>query len=175
MQPIDQFRHCPRCGSPTTPGANPLACGACHFTFFFNPTVSAAAFVFDAAGRALFIRRAKEPARGKLAVPGGFIDIGETAEAALRREVHEEVNLAIDRIAFLCSLPNLYPYQGVTYPVCDLVFTAAAVDPAAAAALDGVAGFEWRPVTGVDPGEIAFPSIRKGLEMLMSDASTMRR
>jgi hypothetical protein len=76
------------------------------------------------------------------------------------------VNLEIDRIAFLCSLPNLYPYRGVTYPVCDLVFTAVAVDAAAAKPLDGVAGFEWLSVAAVDPGEVAFPSIRRGLELL---------
>lgn len=169
MQPTDLFRHCPRCGAARPAedaGKNPFACAACHLTYFFNPTVAAAAFVFDGHGRALFIRRAKDPAKGKLAVPGGFIDAGETAEGALRREVREEVNLAIDRVAFLCSLPNLYHYKDVTYPVCDLVFTAAAVDPAAAKPLDGVAGLDWRPVADVDPDEIAFPSIRRGLELL---------
>lgn len=166
MLPAELFRHCPRCGGAVAPGANPLACPACGFAYFFNPTVAAAAFVFDAAGRALFIRRAKEPAKDKLAIPGGFIDIGETAEEALRREVREEVNLEIDRIAYLCSLTNRYPYRGVTYPVCDLMFTAVAVNPAAAAPLDAVAGLAWRPVADVDPEELAFPSIRLGAELL---------
>ena len=75
----------------------------------------------------------------------------------------------------MCSVPNRYAYEGVTYPVCDLVFTAAAVDPGAARALDGVAGFAWKLVTDVDPDEIAFPSIRKGLEMLVRDASSTSR
>ena len=169
MLPVECFRHCPRCGAARPAenvGQNPLACPACGFTFFFNPTVAAAAFLFDGQGRALFIRRAKDPEKGKLAIPGGFIDVGETAEEALRRETREEVNLEIDRIAYLCSLTNWYPYRGVTYPVCDLMFTATAVDPGATAALDGVAGFEWLPVTDVDPGEIAFPSIRRGVELL---------
>lgn len=169
MQPVECFRHCPRCGAERPAehvGQNPLTCPACGFTYFFNPTVAAAAFVFDGHGRAVFIQRDREPAKGKLAVPGGFIDSGETAEDALRREVREEVNLAIEQIEFLCSLPNLYHYKDVSYPVCDLVFTAIAVNAAETEALDGVAGFEWLAPRDVDPDAIAFPSIRHGLEIL---------
>jgi mutator protein MutT len=173
MLPIECFRHCPGCGSPVAPGKNPLVCPACGFAFFFNPTVSAAAFVFDAAGRVLFIRRAKDPAKGKLSIPGGFIDVGETAEEALRREAREEVNLEIDRITYLCSLTNEYPYRGVTYPVCDLVFTALAVDPAAAEPRDEVAGLAWLAVADVDAGELAFPSIRRGVEVLRAGRSLL--
>ncbi len=168
MFPADVFRHCPRCSAvnPAKPGTNPFRCGGCGLTYFFNPTVSAAAYIFDPAGRALFIRRAKEPAKGKLAIPGGFIDFGETAEEALRREVREEVGVEIDRPTYLGSWTNEYPYQGVTYPVVDLVFTATAVDPGAAKSLDAVAGFEWKPLAEVDPDELAFPSLRGGWGIL---------
>ncbi|HVK16084.1 MAG TPA: NUDIX domain-containing protein [Fimbriiglobus sp.] len=169
MHPTALFRHCPRCGAMLpSPGSNPLACGGCGFTYFFNPTVAAAAYIFDGDGRALFIRRAHEPSKGKLAVPGGFIDIGETAEGALRREVREEVGIEIDRLAFLGSCPNDYAYRGVTYPVVDLIFTADAVRAESAQALDAVAGIEWRPVAEVDPDELAFPSLRMGWEKLRS-------
>jgi ADP-ribose pyrophosphatase YjhB (NUDIX family) len=167
MHPTALFRHCPRCGAGlASAAANPLTCAGCGFTYFFNPTVAAAAYLFDGVGRALFIRRANEPSRGKLAIPGGFIDIGETAEAGLRREVREEVGLEIDRLAFLGSCPNDYLYRGVTYPVVDLIFTADAVNPHAAQALDAVAGLEWKPVADVDPAELAFPSLRMGWEKL---------
>ena len=169
MRPAELFQFCPRCGA-ARPAANagraPFECGSCGLTYFFGPTVAAAAWVFDPAGRALLIRRAKEPAKGMLAIPGGFIDTGETAEGALRREVREEVGLEIERVAFLTSYPNLYPYKGVTYPVVDLVFTAAAPDPAAARPLDAVAGLEWRRPADVDEAELAFPSLRESLALL---------
>ena len=167
MEPKHLFRHCPRCGAACEPGANPLRCPSCSLCYFFNPTCAAAAFIFDAHGRALFIERAKEPARGKLGIPGGFIDIGESAEDALRREVREEVDLDIESISFLCSHPNLYAYRDVLYPVCDFIFTAVAVDPTAAKSLDGVHAFAWHSLDEVDAESLAFPSIRKGHELLI--------
>ena len=176
MQPVECSATAPACGCPHDPRGEPARLRRLPVHVLLQPDRRRPPRSSSTPhGRALFIRRAKEPAKGKLAVPGGFIDIGETAEAALRREVREEVNLAIDRVAFLCSLPNLYPYKGVTYPVCDLVFTAAAVDPAAAAGARRGGRVRVATVADVDPDEIAFPSIRMGLELLISDASSMRR
>jgi ADP-ribose pyrophosphatase YjhB (NUDIX family) len=62
------------------------------------------------------------PAKGKLAVPGGFIDIGETAEDGLRREIREEVNLAPGELRYLCTQVNDYVYRDINYPVLDLYF-----------------------------------------------------
>jgi ADP-ribose pyrophosphatase YjhB (NUDIX family) len=169
MLPAELFRYCPRCGGPRSAedaGRVPMSCGGCGLVFYFNPTVSAAAWLFDDSGRVLLIRRDRDPARGKLAIPGGFIDIGETAEEALRREVREEVGLEIDGIAFLTSLPNLYHYREVTYPVLDLVFTARALDPASARPLDGVAGIEWQRPADIDIEELAFPSMKGTVGLL---------
>jgi ADP-ribose pyrophosphatase YjhB (NUDIX family) len=117
----------------------------------------------NAAGAVLMLRRAKDPARGRLAIPGGFIDIGETAENALRRETREEVGLELGEPSYLCSQINSYAYEGVTYPVLDFFFTASALAPEAAQPLDGVESFEWTMPDRVNPDEIAFPSIRRAL------------
>ncbi len=166
MQPIHLFEHCPKCGAAVTPGPNPLVCAACGFCFFFNPTVSAAAFVFDADRRVLLVRRAKEPAKGLFGIPGGFIDFGESAEVAVRREIREEVGIEVTKLKYLTSHPNFYSYRGVTYPVCDLMFTATAVNPEAVQSLDDVAGYEWRRPDEVTEEELAFPSLRVGLRLL---------
>ncbi len=167
MHAVKLFRYCPRCGAgPVVPGANPLACAACGFAFYFNPTVAAAAFLFDSNDRALFFRRTKEPAKGKLAIPGGFIDIGETAEFGLLREIREEVGLDVVGLSYLGSCTNDYVYRGVTYPVVDLIFRGTALNPDTAEALDGVADLEWRPLHDIDPNELAFPSLRMGWNKL---------
>src|SRR6266481_1790133 len=124
MEPYRHFQFCPRCGHAQTEPQVPkvFRCRACAFQYYFNPAIAVAAFIANAKGHVLFIRRAKDPAEGKLAVPGGFVDIGETAEGALRREVLEEVNLELSSLEFLVSFPNQYHYQDVTYPVVDLFF-----------------------------------------------------
>jgi NAD+ diphosphatase len=163
-EPRLQFRCCPRCGRElSTPGACPLACAACGFVYYFNPTVSSAGILVRADGQALFIRRGREPGLGRLAFVGGFVDAGETPEEALRREVREEVGVAIERIAYLGSWPNRYPYRGVGYDVADLVFVAALAGDAEPRLLDGVAGIEWHDPRTLDPASLAFPSMTAAL------------
>ena len=163
-EPRALFRCCPRCGAGLdAAGANPLACRACDFAYFFNPTVSAAGILLASDGRALFIRRSHDPAKGALALVGGFVDAGERPEDALCREVREEVGVELTDVAYLSSLPNRYPYRGVTYHVADLVFTARIVDGAAARALDGVAAVEWHDPRTLDPATLAFASMRDAL------------
>jgi ADP-ribose pyrophosphatase YjhB (NUDIX family) len=165
MEPASLFQFCPRCGQARAAGEpiQPFQCGACGFHYYFNPCLAVAAILLGPHEEALFIRRAKQPAKGKLAVPGGFVDIGETAEEALRREIKEEVNLEVGSLEFLCSAPNEYLYRGVNYPVLDLAFVCRAVSIEPIAALDGVESFCWLKPAEVDPGEIAFPSIRAAL------------
>ena len=120
MHPTASFKYCPACGAPgsTTP-PQPFRCSACAYTLYINTTCATAAFLQRPDGCVLFIRRAKEPAKGKLAIPGGFIDPGETAEFGLRREFMEEVGIAVEEIHYLGSFPNIYHYKGITYDVLD--------------------------------------------------------
>lgn len=170
LPPRQHFHHCPRCAKSPPDGGEPnrIECGACGFLLYFNPTVAAVAFAFREDGRVLFIRRAKEPGKDLLAPPGGFIDLGETAEVAVEREFREEVNVRLTGVVFLCSQVNQYCYRGVQYPVLDLFFTARAADPGAAEALDDVSGFEWRDPVGVSVDELAFPSMKEALKVLQS-------
>jgi mutator protein MutT len=172
MSPDKLFKHCPSCGEATVDAPRiPFECTACGFVYYFNPTVAAAAIISRPDGKVLCITRAKDPAKGKLAFPGGFIDIGETAEEALKRETLEEVNIEIHDIELLCSHPNQYEYKGVTYPVLDFLFAAKTDATKEAEALDGVAAFSWHDPREIDLEDLAFPSLRKGLETYRRRAS----
>ncbi len=59
-----------------------------------NPSVTVDCVVFDDHDRLLLIRRKNPPFAGQFALPGGFVDYGETTEAAARRELMEETGLA---------------------------------------------------------------------------------
>lgn len=161
--PWQIFRFCPRCGGARTTapaGAAPFRCEACGFLYFFNPAIAVAALILREDGKALFITRAKEPAKGRLALVGGFVDAGENAEQALRREVREEVQLELAHVQFLSSHPNDYHYQDIDYPVVDLIFIARASDHDRAIARDGVASLTWLDPHAIDIEDLAFPSMR---------------
>jgi len=171
------FKFCPRCGAcrEAGQGGAVFECATCGFTLYFNSAIAAVAFIRRSDGRVLFIRRSKEPAKGKLAPPGGFVDIGETAETAVRREIREEVGVEMKSVAFLCSRPNEYLYRDVTYPVLDFFFTAEAVDPESAQSLDDVESHHWLDPAEVDPEDLAFPSMREALWVLLNERNAPRQ
>ena len=55
-------------------------------------------------------------------MPGGFVDPGETGEAAVIREIQEEVGLESGTPEYLVSYPNIYDYKGVRNDVLDLFY-----------------------------------------------------
>ena len=117
-------------------------------------------------GRVLFVRRAKEPARGLLAFPGGFVDFGETAEGAARREAREETGIDVEGLRFLGSWPNLYEWRGVTYPVVDLYFTGRVGDGEVASARHEVEEVVWLRPEEVDPADAGLPDHPGGVRPL---------
>src|SRR5262245_7163980 len=63
-----------------------------------TPALTTDCVIFDNAGRVVLIRRKNEPFKSSYALPGGFVDIGETVAAACRREVQEEVGIELGEL-----------------------------------------------------------------------------
>lgn len=162
------FVRCPRCGSTPLhwPDERHFECRDCRLVLYRNTTSAVAAFLLDPEERVLLIERAREPAKGMLAIPGGFVDAGECAEDALRREIREEVGLEVSSLQFLCTAPNVYSYRDIQYDVLDLFFVSRLPSLQAARALDEVAGLQVLPLREIDPQRLAFPSIRSALTRL---------
>lgn len=156
------YRFCPRCGAEamSVPGPQLVVCASCGLHLYYNPCAATAAILLDAQDRVLLIRRAKEPAKGKLAFPGGFIDNEESAEDGLRRELREEIGLEVGPLEFLLSHPNRYPFGGVVYPTLDFFFVARVPDFGRAEALDGVDGLVMARREEVRSEDLAFASMR---------------
>ena len=169
---MDQFAWCPRCGARRAgEAANPFRCGACGFTYFFNTASAVAVFIEDDTGRCLFIRRAREPAKGKLALAGGFTDPGETAEEATRREIREELGLELGPLGYVGSWPNRYDAGGFTVPVLDLFFRASLASHTMSLETGEVSGIEWWRPEQVDLEELAFPSMRAAVRAFVAQGN----
>ena len=87
---------CSFCGTrfPENAGC-PRTCDTCHNTTYRNP-IPVAVVLIPVGSGLLLMRRLVEPHVGKLALPGGYINFGESWQAAGAREVAEETGLIID-------------------------------------------------------------------------------
>lgn len=127
-----------------------------------NPGTAVCALILDEQNRLLVATRARKPYKDYWDLPGGFVDPGETAEAALSREIQEELNLTVSRMDYLCSAPNLaYPYNGMTYQTTDLAFVCTVNQAHTAVAADDVGTLQFVDRQAIDPLKFAFDSIRQ--------------
>jgi NADH pyrophosphatase NudC (nudix superfamily) len=109
--PEKVMKFCPRCSGLFVPQPDfSFICEACGLHFFSNACAAVCALIPGSDGRILITKRAKEPKKGMLDLPGGFVDPLESIEDALRREIREELGVAVLDSKYLCSFPNRYVY-----------------------------------------------------------------
>ncbi|MFH1491126.1 MAG: NUDIX hydrolase [Pseudomonadota bacterium] len=93
-----KFRFCPVCGGKIEPKKiKPLeparlVCADCAFVFYLDPKLVACSIVEIGEGIVL-LKRKHNPQKGRWVVPGGYVDRGETVEAAAVRETREECRI----------------------------------------------------------------------------------
>ncbi len=93
---VTKNSHCSHCGAAYAPDQPwPRRCAACAQTAYLNPT-PVAVLLLPVDDGLLVVRRDVEPRRGELALPGGFIDLGESWQAAAARELREEAGVSVD-------------------------------------------------------------------------------
>lgn len=164
--PLEPFRYCPCCGSSrfTVRSEKSKQCADCGFEYFMNTSASTGAFIVNSAGELLVVRRKSEPASGTLDLPGGFIDIGETAEEGVAREVMEETGLEVTAVQYLFSLPNVYPYSGFDVHTMDLFFRCEVADEKNVLrfADDAEDGF-WIAIKELNANDFGLHSIRRAV------------
>ena len=174
MHPLHLFKFCPKCGSPRFVEHNQKSkhCEDCGFTYYFNPSAATVALIVNQHGEWCVVRRGKEPAKGTLDLPGGFADIGETAEQGVAREVLEETGLRVTSAHYLFSVPNEYLYSGMPIPTLDLFFRCEVADESRLQAADDAAECFWMPLTAIDPRLFGLESISQGVSRLIETMGT---
>lgn len=161
--PLHQFTYCPKCGARTFVERNEKAkqCTACGFVYYFNPSSAVACFIRNPQGELLLVRRAKEPAKGTLDLPGGFVDMDESAEEAAHREVKEETGLELTDCRYLFSIPNIYPYCGFDVHTVDMFFECLTESFNGAKAEDDAAEIIILPAQPVESGRFRIAIYQK--------------
>jgi ADP-ribose pyrophosphatase YjhB (NUDIX family) len=152
----ETIRFCPLCGAglvatPMGPDKRPeMVCSGCGFIFYMTQKVVAGTIPWQD-GRLLLTRRAIDPAIGKWTFPGGYVDWGETVDAAALRETWEETGLTVE----LGGLVGVYSYANA--PVVIVVYRARVLGGALTLCHENDR-LEWVTPAEVPWEELAFPS-----------------
>ena len=160
--PKDLFRYCPRCGSGDfiPQGSKSFLCRACGFHYYTNAAAAVVALIFNERGELLLTKRAVEPNKGSMDLPGGFVDPGERVEEALKREIMEELNLEITEFSFLVSFPNEYLFSGLTVHTTDMTFICKVKDLKVIRVADDVAAYRFEKIENIDFTTVFSQSVR---------------
>jgi mutator protein MutT len=166
--PLDIFRHCTVCGKEgfAINNVKSKRCEGCGFVLYFNAISATVAVIMNEKDEILVARRAKEPAKGTLDLPGGFADSMETAEEAVTREVLEESGLRVTETKYLFSLPNKYLYSGFEEHTLDMFFLCRVESGNCPIADDDVEELAWMSLDDIRPELFGLQSIRRGIELL---------
>jgi NADH pyrophosphatase NudC (nudix superfamily) len=159
--------YCPSCGKASFSEMEQLryVCTDCRFEIYRN-VAAAVGVIIRCHENILFTVRADDPGKGMLDLPGGFVDPGESLEAAARREIREELNIELPGLVYVFSEPNVYPFRGVTYHTLDAIFETRLHESPVMTASDEVAGVAWLSIEDLDLDRIALRSIKNGIARL---------
>lgn len=103
--------------------------------------------------KVLMMRRKKDPFRGQLALPGGFVNEGETVENAMKREAMEEMSLEVEPIDILGVYSD--PKRDPRKHIMTVVFVGIIAGGSGKAG-DDAASLEWVDLADIERQQIAF-------------------
>ena len=105
----ESHRHCARCGEKTrmAQGGWQRSCPACSASHF--PRTDPVVIMLVTHGNSVLLGRSPGWPEGMYSLLAGFVEPGETLEAAVRREVFEETGVKIGDVTYLASQPWPFP------------------------------------------------------------------
>jgi NAD+ diphosphatase len=107
---LKNHKFCGRCAHPLhidARGETALVCAACHFSVY--PRINPCVIVVVMQGDKILLARSKRFKKPMYSALAGFVEAGESAEAAVHREVKEEVGVAIKNIRYIASQAWPFP------------------------------------------------------------------
>ena len=167
------MKFCNRCGGELLKESETkFVCTSCRRDTYRNPKGAVAILLFDDNSHIALARRAHEPEKGKLDPMGGFLDVGESFEQALYRELQEETGLTkadVTNVSYLGSAYDEYLWHGDAEPVVSAYFTAKLKKGAKLHPADDVASIEYRKIKDIPDEECAWPGLQKMLQKLKDE------
>ena len=160
---------CRRCGAKlTNQTGNYFVCDTGH-PIYYNANPAVAVLLINDDYKVLTVIRKYDPGKGKLDLPGGFCDKGETFEATVAREIKEELDLNhkdYGPLQYLMSGIDPYPYKNETVIVIGAMFWSKIKSSAIIKPGDDVSDARFLSFDEVDKKQFQFASQIAALEKL---------
>lgn len=164
-----EMNFCRRCGERLTNVERHVYKCANGHVIFANRDPSVGVFFITPDKHVLLSVRGIEPHKGKLDAFGGFLDQGETFEAAAIRELSEELSLEpedYEELRYLGSALGDYPYKDETIQVITVLFWTKLTSDKPLKPDDDVFAVRSLPLHQVDFAELHDDDIRVGIQRL---------
>ena len=128
----------------------------CKLCAFENPKATATAVIIRD-GALLLVRRNEEPFKGMLDLPGGYLNKGETTEAALKRELFEELGIKPLAITPMGEFPGIAFWQEENFPILSSAYFVSFRGDIRLNRREN-SSFVWVPLKELEPDKVAFDS-----------------
>jgi mutator protein MutT len=118
-----------------------------------NPIPTVDAIIQKSTNSILLVKRSKDPFKNQFALPGGFVNEGETIEEAIKREVYEETSLEVHPIDILGVYSD--PKRDPRGHIMTVVFIVLIIrgNPSAG---DDAKEISWIPIEKISDIKVAF-------------------
>ncbi len=137
------------------------------FKKYKNPIPTVDAIIHNNLNRILLVKRKRDPYKGYLALPGGFINHGETVEDAVKREVLEETSLNVEPLEILGVYSD--PSRDPRDHIISTVFVCLKLDDS-----DGKAGDDASDLSWIDLNKVSDQSLAFDHKQILNDYSKWR-
>lgn len=158
------YKYCPECKAELDRKDNTDYICANGHQLWNNPKAAVTA-ILHKDGQLLCSKRGVEPHKDKYDLPGGFVNYGERAIDAIKRELLEETGLELKDAKLIDS----YTHQYLEHTsVCDLIFLVNEWG-GDMSAQDDVAELKWLPVSVIDQSDFAwhYPGLTAKLDKIL--------
>jgi len=155
--------YCLRCGAPIdsrkVDGVKREYCPACRTVFYDNPLPVVSSVVVNKNREVLLVLRDREPQQARWCLPSGFVEMNESIEDAVLRELHEETGLTGKVVRLLDTVSHRNEFYG------DLIWISFEVQKIGGKVVAGDDARDARYWPIIEPPDLAFPPNDKAIKL----------
>lgn len=132
---VNDFQFCSRCGQPTQQNQKLFRMECTHCGYHAYPVVNPCMIVLVTRADEILLARSPHFATNMYSTLAGFVEVGESIEQCVHREVYEEVGLSINNLHYIASQNWPYPHSlmlgfHASYEKGDIVLQAGEIEDA---------------------------------------------